>query len=158
MGHRVRLSQLRTHSASELWRSAVFIQNKFEKNTQSIEFHQASLLRSILSGKWQERLEKEGGGIESKTQPKQQQLAKSKNRLSVSTKLHLFNSLPVCLGFNRCFWSRCQNSWAVDQTGDKRSSAAAGIRTNTQPSTTSRCWMLLQCFRTAGCNQSDSSL
>lgn len=70
----------------------------------------------------------------------------------MSTTVLLFNHFLVWLGFNSYFWSRCQNSRAVDQTGDKRSSAAAGIRTNTQPSPASRCWMLLQCFLTAGCN------
>lgn len=49
-------------------------------------------------------------------------------------------------GFNRDFRSRCQNSRAVDQTGDQRSSAAAAIRTNAQPSATSRWCLILPGF------------
>lgn len=70
------------------------------------------------------------------------------------TKVNFLKLISLfALGFNRHFWSRCQNSRAVDQNGDKRSSAAAGIRTNTQPSATSRCVMLLlRWFPPAACS------
>lgn len=61
----------------------------------------------------------------------------------VPDKCTIFSCLFGEKGFNGYFWSRSKNRRSMDQRRDPRPPAAAGIRTNTQPSAAGRFVSLL---------------